>query len=200
MAEKIVIDVFRKKTFEELSQALAEPASKLESGSAAAAVAAVSASLLCRAAAAAKSAEPGETMDYICRNAEILRTYMLHLVDEDVKSRGPLNRAIREGDARAIEAARQPAVSISAEIINMMGKALELLQALDGLCPKPAKHYMAESAELALAAAKAARHYIIDMSGYCSDETYRYVSRRENELLLEEISSAAAAVIAAAEQ
>lgn len=200
MAEKIVIDIFRKKDLEELSRALADPDSKLETGSAAAAVAAVSASLLCRAASiTAKTVENNEQLDYICRNAEILRTYMLHLVDEDVKSRGPLNRAVREGDPRAIEAARQPAVSISAEIINMMGKGLALLQDLSGLCPRAAMHYLAESAELAMAAAKTAKLYIIDMSSYCSDETYRYVTRRENEMLLAEFEPMVKAVIAKAE-
>lgn len=196
MAEKIVIDIFRKKDLEQLSQALASTDSKLETGSAAAAVAAVSMSLLCRAASVtAKTLENNERLAYICRNAEILRTYMLHLVDEDVKSRGPLNRAIREGDTRAMEAARQPAVSISAEIVNMMGKGLELLQELSELCPKAAMHYLAESAELAMAAAKAAKHYIVDMSSYCSDETYRYVTRRENEMLLAGFEPMAEAVI-----
>ena len=40
MAEKIMVDIFRKKSLDELSQALAQPESRLESGSAAAAVAA----------------------------------------------------------------------------------------------------------------------------------------------------------------
>ena len=56
MAEKIMIEVFKKKTMEELSQALADPDGKLETGSGAAAVASVAAALLCRAAAMASSA------------------------------------------------------------------------------------------------------------------------------------------------
>ena len=200
MAEKIMIEVFKKKTMEELSQALADPDGKLETGSGAAAVASVAAALLCRAAAATgKTVSGNERLDYIVRNGEILRSYMVHLIDEDVKCRGPLKRAMMEGDARTIEAARQPAVSISAEILNMMGKLLELAQELCPLCPKEAKHYLAESAELAMAAARTARSYIVDMAAYSSDETYRFVTHRENELLLAQFAPMAEEIIKSAE-
>ena len=200
MAEKIMIEVFKKKPMEELSQALADPDGKLETGSGAAAVASVAAALLCRAAAATgKTVSGNERLDYIVRNGEILRSYMVHLIDEDVKCRGPLKRAMMEGDARTIEAARQPAVSISAEILNMMGKLLELAQELCPLCPKEARHYLAESAELAMAAARTARSYIVDMAAYSSDETYRFVTRRENELLLAQFAPLAEEIIRSAE-
>lgn len=200
MAEKITIEVFKKKPMEELSQALADPDGKLETGSGAAAVASVAAALLCRAAAATgKTVSGNERLDYIVRNGEILRSYMVHLIDEDVKCRGPLKRAMMEGDARTIEAARQPAVSISAEILNMMGKLLELAQELCPLCPKEAKHYLAESAELAMAAARTARSYIVDMAAYSSDETYRFVTRRENELLLAQFAPLAEEIIKSVE-
>ena len=200
MAEKITIEVFKKKPMEELSQALADPDGKLETGSGAAAVASVAAALLCRAAAATgKTVSGNERLDYIVRNGEILRSYMVHLIDEDVKCRGPLKRAMMEGAARTIEAARQPAVSISAEILNMMGKLLELAQELCPLCPKEAKHYLAESAELAMAAARTARSYIVDMAAYSSDETYRFVTHRENELLLAQFAPMAEEIIKSAE-
>ncbi len=200
MAEKITIEVFKKKPMEELSQALADPDGKLETGSGAAAVASVAAALLCRAAAATgKTVSGNERLDYIVRNGEILRSYMVHLIDEDVKCRGPLKRAMMEGDARTIEAARQPAVSISAEILNMMGKLLELAQELRPLCPKEARHYLAESAELAMAAARTARSYIVDMAAYSSDETYRFVTHRENELLLAQFAPLAEEIIRSAE-
>ena len=200
MAEKIMIEVFKKKTMEELSQALADPDGKLETGSGAAAVASVAAALLCRAAAVTgKTVSGNERLDYIARNGEILRSYMVHLIDEDVKCRGPLKRAMMEGEARAIEAARQPAVSICAEILNMMGKLLELAQELCPLCAKEARHYLAESAELAMAAARSARSYIVDMAAYSSDETYRFVTRRENELLLAQFAPLAEEIIRSAE-
>ncbi len=192
MAEKILVEVFKKKTAEELSQALADPDSRLETGSGSAITASLAAALMCRAAAiTARKAEGNERLDYICRNGEILRSYMVHLIDEDVKSRGPLNRALKEGEPRAIEAARQPASAIPAEIVNMTGKLLELVRELCPLCPKEAAHYLEESTELALAAAASARDYILDMSSYCSDETYRFVTRRENQLLMEQLESCA---------
>ena len=200
MAEKIMIEVFKKKTMEELSQALADPDGKLETGSGAAVAASVAAALLCRAASVTgKTVSGNERLDYIARNGEILRSYMVHLIDEDVKCRGPLKRAIKEGDARNIEAARQPAVSISAEILNMMGKLLELARELCPLCPKEARHYLAESAELAMAAARTARSYIVDMAAYSSDETYRFVTRRENELLLAQFAHLAEEIIKSVE-
>ena len=200
MAEKIMIEVFKKKTMEELSQALADPDGKLETGSGAAVAASVAAALLCRAAAVTgKTGSGNERLDYIARNGEILRSYMVHLIDEDVKCRGPLQRAIKEGDARNIEAARQPAVSICAEIMNMMGKLLELARELCPLCPKEARHYLAESAGLAMAAARTARSYIVDMAAYSSDETYRFVTRRENELLLAQFAPLAEEIIKSVE-
>ena len=49
------------------------------------------------------------------------------------------------------------------------------------------------------AAVRSARMFILDMSDQCSDDTYRYVVRRENELQLAAIMADAEAVIAAAE-
>ena len=190
MAEKILVEVFKKKSVDELSQALADPDSRLETGSGSAAVAAVAAALVCRAAAiTAKTVKDNDRLEYICRNAEILRTYMVHLIDEDVKSRAPLNRAIKENDPQAIEAARQPASAIPAEIVNMMGKLLELSKELCPLCPGEAAHYLRESTELALAAAGSAGDFILNMASYCSDEIYRFVTRRENEMLMEQLKA-----------
>lgn len=200
MAEGIKIEIFKLKNADELTKSLADPESRMETGGAAAMTAALSASLLERAAAVTVKALPGnERADYILRNAEILRNYMVHLIDEDVKCRHPLRRALKEGGEREIEAARQPAVAIPGEIINMMGQALELSKELSALCPKEALHLLGESAELALAAIRSARMYIVDMSDKCSDETYRYIVRRENEITLESCKACADIVIAAAE-
>ena len=159
---------------------------------AAASTAASSAALLARAAAlTAAETDGNERVDYILRNAETLRTYMVHLIDEDVKSRGPLAKAMKEGDARNIEAARQPAACV-----NMMGQCLDLMAELAALCPKRALHYLGEGAELALAAIRACMIYLVDMADQCSDETYRFVIRRENELTLENCTAAYDRVIA----
>lgn len=187
MAEAIKIEIFRKKDAEDFSKSLADPASRLETGGAAAMCAALSASLLARAAALTQeSVKENERLDYITRNAEILRGYMVHLIDEDVKCRGPLRRALKEGDARKIDAASESAVSICAEIVCMMSSCLELAGELTALCPGSVLHYVKECAELAMAAVRSAMSYILNMSDASADETYRFVIRRENELTLQQ--------------
>ena len=182
MADKLVIEIFKEKNADEFTKSLALPDSRLETGSAAAMTAALSMSLCARAAAGAEQSD--EKVQYLVRNIETLRSYMVHLIDEDVKSRGPLRRALKDGDPRTIEAARQPAVCIDEEIINMMGQGLELMQQLTDVCSKNTLHYLGEAAELACAAIRCARLYILDMARYSSDDTYKFVTRRENELNL----------------
>ena len=183
MADKLVIEIFKEKNADEFTKSLAAADSRMETGSAAAMTAALAMSLCARAAVAAEQSD--EKVAYLVRNLETLRQYMVHLIDEDVKCRGPLRRAIKEGDVRTVEAARQPAVCIDEEIINMMLQALELMPQLAELCPKDSLHYIGEAAELACAAVRAARLYILDMARYSTDDTYRFVIRRENELSLD---------------
>ena len=109
-------------------------------------------------------------------------------------------RAFVTGDIHGrIEATRQPAVAIPGEVINMMSQALELGAELAGFCPKDALHYLGESAEFSLSAIRAARLFILDMSDKCSDDTYRYIVRRENEITLKACESCAAEILKAAE-
>jgi len=110
MADKLVIDIFKKKNADEFTSNLADPDGKLEIGSASAQTAAYAAAMLQRAAELTLRQDPqNERFLYIRKNSEILRTYMVHLIDEDVKCRAPLKRAMQEGIERNIEASRQPA-------------------------------------------------------------------------------------------
>ena len=199
--KKLVIDIFKTKTADEFTKAVADPDGKLETGSAAADAAAIAAALVCRAAKlTAKIVEGNERVDYIARNSDIIRSYMVHLIDEDVKCRGPLRMAKKEGDARKIEACRQTALSICAEIINMMSQLIDMAKELSAICPAGALCYASEGTELALTAVKITRMYIVSVASRSPDETYRYVTRRENELTLEACSAAAAVVTAKAEE
>ena len=131
MAEKITIEIFRKKDAGDFTAALADPESRMQLGSGAAMTAAVSAAELERAVGLLSAGqERDERLDYLKRNCGILRDYMVRLIDEDVKCHGPLRRALKEGDARAIEASRQTAVAICEEIINMKSKNYSLQQAM----------------------------------------------------------------------
>ena len=189
MAEKIVIDVFKEKKAEDFTKALSAADGKAASGSAAAYTAAMSCALLERAAnAAAEAGQSGERLDYIIRNSEILRSYMVHLIDEVIKAKGPLNRARKEGGEREIEASVQTACCIEAEIINMMKPCLELLDELKDFCPQEEMHFIAESAELAMSACRVCQSIIFHYADMCSDEIYRYVTHRENEVFMTERS------------
>lgn len=185
MAEKLTIEIFRRKDAEDFTKALSDPESRTAVGSGAAMTAAIAAAYLHRASALCAAEKPeDERLAWLVRNSETLRTYMVQLIDEDVKCRGPLRRARKEGDARAIEAAHQPAVAIANEIVNMMGQCLELLKELKASSQGEALTFVKAAAELALSAIRASMHFCIDMSLECGDETYRYVTRRENELTL----------------
>ena len=200
MAEGIKIQIYRNETADNLTKKLADPGENADIGSAASASAALSASMLARAAVQIReTGGENEKLDWYVRNTEILRSYMVKLIDEDVKCRGPLRRALKEGDDRTIEAARQSAVSICLEIDNMMGQCINLAGEMAVLAGEEAKAELAAAADLAYGASKAAGRYILYMSSLSPDDTYRYVMKRENQLTMQDQKEAYERVIAATE-
>ena len=196
MADKIVIEIYKTKTPDELTKLVADPDSRLETGSAVALSASLAAAMLCRVTALAKAAGArDERTEYIARNAEIIRGYLVHLIDEDVKCRGPLRRAQKEGKAQKIEAAMRPAVAICEEIVNMMGKCLDMMLEISERCPPEALHYLASGADFAIGAARAATHYILNMAQKSTEETYRFVTKRENEMTLDQYEAVCAEIM-----
>ena len=187
MAESIKIEVFRKKLPDELTKSLSEPDSRTDVGSGAALTAASASAYFLRAAALTAGAKGStERLDYMLRNGEILRGYMIQLIDEDVKCRGPLRKARKDGDERTVEAAMQPAAAIANEIVNMMHQLLELLDELAGFCAEEGKLFAASSADLAMGAICACQRYLLALAAHSSDETYRYIVRRENQITLDD--------------
>ena len=187
MAGKIVIDIFKEKKAEDFTAALASPECRANAGSAAAYAAAMACALAGRVAKlCAAQAQEDERLSYIVRNSEILRSYMVHLIDEDVKSKGPINRARKEGGEREIEASIQTASCIDAEIVNMTKPCLEFLVELCERCPAEEKHFILEAAELAMCACRVAQSVIFSYADLSSDEIYRFVTHRENEVFLKE--------------
>ena len=137
MADKIVIEVFKEKKAEDFTAALSQPDCRANAGSAAAYSAAMACALAERAAKICEASNgENERLSYIVRNCEILRGYMVNLIDEDVKSKRPFSRALKEGGAREIEATIQTASCIDAEIVNMMKPCMEFLEARDGCDPQ----------------------------------------------------------------
>ena len=189
MAETIKINIYRNKSIDELTKLLADPDDRADIGSASASGAAVSAALLAKAADSIHrrmADHEDEKLEWYVRNTEILRTYMVKLIDEDVKCRAPLFRAIKEGEERRIEAARQTSVSICLEIINMMGKCLEISEGLLAYADSSESADIEAGADLAYGASLAAGRFVLNMSKLSTDETYRFVMKRENEITMKE--------------
>lgn len=196
MEEKLVIEIYRKKDPDELTRLLSEPESKLDLGSAAALTAADACAMGLRAAKLAAAGTAGdERLDYILRNLEKLREYMVYLIDEDVKCRSILRRAEKKGNEREIEAARRPACCICEEIINQMGNTLDLLNELADK-GKQGGMYISAAAHMSMAAMQSAMAFVLDMSAKSSDDSYVFVTRRENEITLENYSAVAQTVLA----
>lgn len=194
---KIIIEVYKEKKPEEFTKFLADKNSRVEAGSASALTAAQAAALAERAAAYATELYPdNERAAYIAHNLEILRGYMVNLIDEDVKCRGPLRKAMQVGEAREIEACRHPACAINEEVINMMTKLLDFNAELIDICPDDAKHLIGESVMLAQSAMNVSRIYVLNMVSPCKDETYKYVTRRENELTFDAYGKIADGIMA----
>lgn len=187
MANKIIIDIFKEKKAEDFTAALASPDSKAGSGSAAAYMAAMGNALVERVAKACLEKDEGnERLEYIVRNAEILRSYMVNLIDENIKAKRPISRARKEGGAREIEASIQTASCIEAEIVNMAKPTLEFIEELSALCAEEYKHTLQEAAELIMTSCRVSQSVILFYAALSTDDTYRYVTRRENEIFLSE--------------
>ena len=102
--KKFVIEIFRKKDSEELTAAMADPEGKLDVGSAAALCGAEACAMALRGARlSAKDRAGDERMDYLLRNIEKLRAYFVYLIDEDVKGRNIMKRAMKDGDPQKLE-------------------------------------------------------------------------------------------------
>lgn len=198
---KIIIEVYREKKPEEFTGFLADKDSRVETGSASAMTAAQAASLSLRAAAYVTAAQPeNERAAYLARNLEILRNYMIKLIDEDVKCRAPLRKAFQVGDARAVEACRHTACAINEEIIGMMTQLADFNAELIEMVPDEAAHYVGESTVLVKAAMELSRLFIFNMVKPCTDETYKYVTHRENEITFEATGKTADGILQKVEE
>ena len=186
MSEKIIIDIYRKKTLDDIAEILSSKDSKLETGSSSAITALLASSLVKRGAEIINVSNPSERVEYIIRNSEKLMEYMYFLIDEDVKCRGPLKRALSEESREHIEACLQPAAAICSEIVNMMQTLLGFNSELCGFVTGNAPHYLAEAAEYSMASIKASISYIYSIAAMSEDDTFAYVTRRENEIAFQE--------------
>ena len=82
-----------------------------------------------------------------------------------------------------------PACTINEEIVSMCSQMLELGLELKEMLPEEDRHLLREMAELAFGAVKSSIAWLLNLTSQTSDETYKYVVRRENELNLETIKA-----------
>ena len=198
--KKFVIEIFRKKDPDELTSALADPEGKLDIGSAAALCAAEACAMALRGARIAAKLHSGEErMEYLLRNIEKLRAYMVYLIDEDVKGRNIMRRAVKEGDPQKIDAAREPAAAISDEVICQMINLADLIEELTAFAPQESAIYLGSAVEYALSSIRSARLFAVHMAQGSSDDTYSFIVRRENEIRLEALRPTAEKILAWAE-
>lgn len=198
MAGKIVIDIFRKKDPDELTAILADPAGKLDLASGAALTAAEACAMGLRAARLAQG--DAERLDYLRRNLEKLRSYMVYLIDEDVKGRSIMARARKEGDEQKIDAAIHSVCAISDEIINQMCNVIDLLSELSDMDTAGCAPYLGSAVRTAMASLESARLFVVNATRNGKDETYAFITRRENELRLAEFEPKAQKILARVEQ
>ena len=168
------------KPLKEYVEAVADPAGKPENGSAAALVAALAASL---GSLAASSAEEGKIDAIVLQELPEMSKYMLKQVDEIPRSRAPLMKRIEEkADGLHLESAARVACGIPNEIVYLMCRCMELLDALLPLCRDEDKATIQAAVYLCLAVISVMRGQIDLYTTYMQDASFRYVCKREAEL------------------
>lgn len=188
MEKKLLIEIVRKLPFDELSARTADASDKIDSGSASCITASIAAALAKRASygVSGDSAEASDRIEYIRRNTEIIRDYMDHLIDEDIRCRGPLKKAFKDGDPRKISACCQPACAIAEETADMMRTLLGFCDELVSFYKGNIPHYVFEAATLAYAAVESSAAYIDSVTKLSDDATYIYITDKEMSIFRDE--------------
>ena len=188
MENKLKIEILRKLPFDTLSVKLADGTEKADAGSAACVVASVAAALLKRAADQLEKTDREEIdrIHYIRRNTEIIRNYMDHLVDEDVRCRGPLKKAFEDGDREKISACCQTACAIAVETADMMRTLLGFCVEIRDFFGNKAPHYVFEAASMAYAAVESEVAYIDSVTKLSDDSTYIYITNKETGIYIDD--------------
>ena len=200
MQDKIDISELRQITFSDksakaLTEALADPKSKLGVGSIAALSSAEAAALMLRAVRCCPSDDPA--MIKADADLEKLRTYFVHLIDEENKAKLPLEKRLGRDDVPEIEleAAYKTACIIVTEVLY---STITLIEVSDGIADKICDCCAASSAAALFLARSALEDCRLLLAGYASkmkDEVTAHTTRREPELAIDGISDKLNALI-----
>ena len=189
MAEKIniedlMLETYADKSLKAYSELVAKPDSLFGLGSAAAEVAASAAAMALKAVRLSGSDAPEAV--HAEKELETLRSYFLHLLDEDNKAKKPLDKrlAANAGDSE-IEAAYRTACCIIDEVFYMSVRTVETLNSVaDKICPCAA-HFASAAVHFAKCAMETVRIQKAVYSTKMNEPVFARTTRREPEIAIE---------------
>lgn len=190
MAEKINIEDLKIETYADKSvraynELIAKNDSMFGLGSAAAETAASAAALALRAVRLSGSDAPEAA--HAEKELETLRTYFLHLLDEENKAKKPLDKRLAEPDPEdsELEAAYRTACCIIDEVFYMSIRTVETLNAVsDVICPCAAR-FAAAAVHFAKCAMETVRIQKAVYSTGMNEPVFARTTRREPEMAIE---------------
>ena len=185
MAEKIniedlMLETYADKSVKAYNELIAKPDSLFGLGSAAAEAAASAAALALKAVRLSGSDAPEAA--HAEKELETLRTYFLHLLDEENKAKKPLDA--HAGDSE-IEAAYRTACCIIDEVFYMSIRTVETLNSVaDKICPCAA-HFASAAVHFAKCAMDTVRIQKAVYSTKMNEPVFARTTRREPEMAIE---------------
>ena len=192
MAEKVNIsdlkfESYADKTFKVFSGMIADPENVFGLGSMAAENAANAAAMALRAVK--KTASEDADMVKAEKDLETMRTYFVHLMDEENKAKAPLEKRMKNNAADdEIEAGVRTACAIVDEVIYSTINVVEILNSVsDKICPCVA-HFAAAACFAARNAIETARIQLAWRSTQMLEAVYARTTRREPEIALEGVA------------
>ena len=193
MPEKVNIsdlkfESYSDKPIKVFSQMIADPNSALGLGSMASEAAGNAAALALLAVNETKSDDAA--MQAAAKDLETLRTYFVHLMDEENKAKSPLEKRLKfDSPEEEIEGGVRTACVIVDEVLYSAIKVVEILNSVaDKLCPCTG-HIAAASLFFTRAALDTARVQLAWRSTQMIEEVYARTTRREPEIAIEGITS-----------
>ena len=189
MAEKIniedlMLETYADKSLKAYSELVAKPDSLFGLGSAAAEAAANAAAMALKAVRLSGSDAPEAV--HAEKELETLRTYFLHLLDEENKAKKPLDKrlAANAGDSE-IEAAYRTACCIIDEVFYMSVRTVETLGSVaDKICPCAAL-FASAAVHFAKCAMDSVRIQKAVYSTKMNEPVFARTTRREPEIAIE---------------
>ena len=189
MAEKIniedlMLETYADKSLKAYSELVAKPDSLFGLGSAAAEVAASAAAMALKAVRLSGSDAPEAV--HAEKELETLRSYFLHLLDEENKAKKPLDKRLAANAVDSeIEAAYRTACCIIDEVFYMSVRTVETLNSVaDKICPCAA-HFASAAVHFAKCAMETVRIQKAVYSTKMNEPVFARTTRREPEIAIE---------------